>query len=156
MLPGARTPSFGPSLGLLRRCRSAVFHESMSSMTMRSLWPSRTRLTPPRPGQGACLSCRSSATTMPASAAAHSSAGAPVATQHPRKTPGEGIEEPPFSPPFHPSSSSSPSSSPCFSSSVLCFGRYFPSCCWWPANCELGETHNSPLLLFDFQQDPPV
>ena len=81
----------------------------MSSMAMRSSRPSRTWLTLPWPGRGARPSCRSSATTMPASAAAHSSAGAPVATQHPRKTPGEGIEEPPFSPPFHPSSSSSPS-----------------------------------------------
>ena len=57
--------------------------------------PSRTWLMPPRPGQRARLS---SATTTPASAAAHSSAEAPAAGQRPSETPGAGIEEPPFLP----------------------------------------------------------
>ena len=65
ILPSAQMPSFGPGHGMLRRCRSAVFQERVSSML------SRTSFTLSRPGLVVRLSRRSSATTTPLLAAAH-------------------------------------------------------------------------------------
>ena len=95
MLPGARTPSFGPGLSLLRRRMSAVFHDvkygdetitavqdvvNAAKARARSLpQPPQLCFYHPRFGR-------------------HSSAGAPAAGQRPRETPGAGIEELPFLP----------------------------------------------------------
>ena len=142
MFPGARTLSFRPSLGLLRRHRSAAF----PGIRRVRRWDRCGH-----PGRGLrlrlCLCLQFG-----------------LQLRHRQCWQFQCcVTRGPWRPPLHPwhvVASTVPGwygcYDKCFSSPVLCFGRYFTSRRWWPADCEFGAAHNSSLLLFDIQQDSPL